>query len=378
MNGFDFVSKALAITDYQLTPLLEFTEGLEADWLEFKASIRPLSPEEETRFNEADYVFNLVKALTAMANASGGVVVLGVDDSGQPCGLEASGLDADKDAFTRRLVDKVLLRTGWKTKSSGNWQWKHNIDQLWFAPEWGKLGERDVIVFLVKPKEGETPLVLSNRATHKEEFEDVVFLRLSGTVGRVQKLSLADALVWWSNGRDTHHYSEKYSQWLAKLDPKDSDQTVRVDAGALVRLLDRVTSLEDEVEALRGIREEIGSGALQHSEVSDALSERAYEATRKWQSLTGSDYQNIGILSPVLGVERAPCGRKIILHTLNRDGKKVTLTDFGYQGFRTEVFEYLERNLGKPAVFLITWRPGQAPKLAADTMMLPRYQALWR
>jgi len=320
----------------------------------------------------------LVKALTAMANASGGIVVLGVDDSGLPCGLEASGLGEDKDAFARKLVEKVLLRTGWKTKASGNWYWKQNVDQFWFAPEWGKLGDRDVIVFMVKPKGGDMPLILTKRDNGNEEFEDVVFLRLSGAVARVQKLSLEDALLWWREGRDTHHFTDKFSKWIATLEPKDSDKTVSVDAEALVKLLDRVTSLEDEAEAIRGIRKQIDQGTLQQAEINDELCERAHEVTRKWQSLTGSTYQNIGMLSMILGVEKSECGRKIILHTINREGDKVTLTDFGYQGFRKEVFDYLKQNLGKLAVFLITWKPGQAPKLASDTMMLPRYQSLWR
>ena len=377
MNGFDFVSKALAITDYQLTPLLEFTQGLEADWLEFKASIRPFTPEESTRFNEADYVFNLVKALTAMANASGGLVVLGVDDNGHACGLEASGLDEDKDAFTRKLVDKVLFREGWKTKASGYWQWKHSVDQLWFAPEWGKLGERDVIVFLVKPKVGSAPVVLTKEETNSAKPNDFVFLRLSGSVARVQKLPIHDALVWWETSRDTNQFTEKFSNWLEALRPKPLGNNVSVDADVLAKILNRVASLEDEIEELRGGRQSSGDTLLQQSELGDKIPNKAYQVTKRWQSLTGSSYQNAGILSTVLDVGVSDCGNRILLKTLDHNGNEVMLTDFGYQGFRYEVYKYLLRNLGKQAVFLITWKPGQTPKLAADTMMLPRYKALW-
>lgn len=97
--------------------------------------------------------------------------------------------------------------------------------------------------------------------------------------------------------------------------------------------------------------------------------------TKVWQSLTGSDYKNVGVLGMVVDVQRV--GDCISLRTIDTKGNEVQLTDFGYQGFVKEVFDYLFIRKGSAAVFLLTWKPNGSPKLAADTMMLPRYRSIW-
>ena len=42
-----------------------------------------------------------------MANGSGGMVLLGVDDEGNAIGLEHSGYDGDKDKFTLYIGQSV-------------------------------------------------------------------------------------------------------------------------------------------------------------------------------------------------------------------------------------------------------------------------------
>jgi hypothetical protein len=105
--------------------------------------------------------------------------------------------------------------------------------------------------------------------------------------------------------------------------------------------------------------------------------EPAQQVTAVWQSKTGSDYMNVGIKAYVKEVQKAEIGNKIHLTYVNENGHDVTITDFAYQGFVSTVFSYLSSRVNKEAVFLITWRPGQQIKLAADTMMLPQYRNLW-
>lgn len=81
---------------------------------------------------------------------------------------------------------------------------------------------------------------------------------------------------------------------------------------------------------------------------------------------------NVGIKAFVKEVQKPDIGNKIHLTYVNENGNDVTITDFAYQGFVSTVFSYLSSRVNKKAIFLITWRPGQQIKLAADTMMLPQ------
>lgn len=105
--------------------------------------------------------------------------------------------------------------------------------------------------------------------------------------------------------------------------------------------------------------------------------EPARQVTAVWQSKTGSDYMNVGVKAFVKHVQKAEFDNKIHLTYVNENGNDVTITDFAYQGFVSIVFSYLSSRVNKEAIFLITWRPGQQIKLAADTMMLPQYRNLW-
>ena len=41
MNGYEFVEKVLGQTNYDVEPLIEISEGIETEWLEFKAATAP-------------------------------------------------------------------------------------------------------------------------------------------------------------------------------------------------------------------------------------------------------------------------------------------------------------------------------------------------
>lgn len=153
MNGFEFANEALSVKNYELDTIIKLTDGAEVDWLEFKAAIKGQNAKETSESNEYDFILHLLKALVSMANGSGGMVLLGVDDEGNAIGLEHSGYDGDKDKFTRYISDKVFIRAGWHTQLSGEWRWENNADQIYFDPQWAKLQGTDVLVFAVPPRE---------------------------------------------------------------------------------------------------------------------------------------------------------------------------------------------------------------------------------
>lgn len=217
MNGFEFVSKALSLTGYELDSIVKLCGGSEVDWLEFKAAIKAQSLEEAAASNDADYIFNLVKALVSMANGAGGLVVLGINDDGDAVGLEKSGFDGNKDEFTRHISDKVLLREGWRTRGSGRWYWRDASDQLVFNPQWVKYQGQDVLAFAISPREVSLgPVVLTHETNKSAEAENVVFIRTGGDRGKIVRLSGKEPNNWWAQ-RDLTLFSSKFTTWITEL-----------------------------------------------------------------------------------------------------------------------------------------------------------------
>lgn len=217
MNGFEFVNEALSIRRYELDAIIELTGGLEVDWLEFKAAIKPQHFQEAAASNEADYIFNLVKALISMANGAGGMVVLGINDHGEAVGLDKSGFDGDKDKFTRYISEKVFFRDGWRTHSSGNWRWKNTSDQIAFSPQWAKYQGLNVLAFTVHPRDAALgPLALIHSTNKNAEQKDVVLVRSGGDRGKIVSLSSEKAIDWWMQ-RDLTLFGTKFKTWITEL-----------------------------------------------------------------------------------------------------------------------------------------------------------------
>lgn len=221
MNGFEFANKALSIKGYALDSIIKLTDGAEVDWLEFKAAIKDQNAKETGKANEYDFIFHLLKALVSMANGSGGMVLLGVDDEGNAVGLKHSGYDGDKDKFTRYISDKVFIRESWRTQLSGEWRWENNADQIYFDPQWARLQGADVLVFTVPPREKSLgPLFLINTTHKNPEPVEYAFVRAGGDRGKVLRLSREDAKNWWVQ-RDVSLYSRKFTTWINELQKTD-------------------------------------------------------------------------------------------------------------------------------------------------------------
>ena len=168
----------------------------------------------------------------------------------------------------------------------------------------------------------------------------------------------------------------------------EHSKTIAMEAIETVEILEgRVNKAEEaEREARRLLAEAlqaISTGdaeQLEKGPTGTAEAERvvlpARAVTQMWRSKTGSDYRNLGIEADVIDVLRVG-ESKIRLTYVGKSGENVTVDDFGYQGFVKPVFEYLSSRKGKRAVFLVTQKPGNPVKLAADTMMLPPYKGLW-
>ena len=96
-----------------------------------------------------------------------------------------------------------------------------------------------------------------------------------------------------------------------------------------------------------------------------------------WFSKTGSGLKNTWIDAHVVAAN--PSGSNIVLTYIDSTGHERTISDYGRNGLRQEVLNYLQAAAPTRKVFLITYdpkRPTEA-KLASDTMLLPQHRRHW-
>jgi cold shock CspA family protein len=198
---------------------MELVGNSETEWLELKAATYPAGGNFEQGENTDDYRWNVAKAVIALANSIGGVVLLGVADDGDVVGIEASdpkGRRRSKgaEAFRREVVmQQVLLPAkGWKTGRQGEFRLvKAALLERLVALEEIPKGERSVLAIFVDPAPKDYGFV---EVETSKDVCPVIYLRKRGSVGQVvalagdqadilsaheaqrQKLAAEVALVW--------------------------------------------------------------------------------------------------------------------------------------------------------------------------------------
>lgn len=113
----DFVRRLCAHPRGGISELLVLAGHRETDWLEFKAALEPgplgfkYKPQSSVAIENGDnYRWNVAKAVIAMANTCGGIVLVGVDDTSVPVGLTSGGEHIQKDGidrFCREVFDAL-------------------------------------------------------------------------------------------------------------------------------------------------------------------------------------------------------------------------------------------------------------------------------
>lgn len=173
---------------------MEVVRQSETEWLELKASIYPEGGNYEQRTNADDYRWNVAKAVIALANSIGGVVLLGVADDGGVIGIGASDPNGRRrskgaEAFRREVIMQQVLfpAKGWKTGRQGNLRlvnvallqplvWLEEIPQ----------GEQTVLAIFVNPVQEGYGFV---EVESSKDVSRLIYLRKRGAVGQVVALS---------------------------------------------------------------------------------------------------------------------------------------------------------------------------------------------
>jgi hypothetical protein len=185
-----------------LQALIDLAKGAEVEWLELKATCYPTGGVLKQGENEADYQWHVAKAVVALANSIGGVVLLGVDDKGEFLGLEASdpkGLIKKDglDAFKRMVIsEQVLLPIkGWTTGKQLTVKLvaRGRFERL-IALHDVRCGDRAVLAIIVDPAPAEFgPIVVAH--TKSGKTTEHVYVRKRGDIGQVLDLPRDDPAV---------------------------------------------------------------------------------------------------------------------------------------------------------------------------------------
>jgi hypothetical protein len=238
-----------------------------------------------------------------------------------------------------------------------------------------------------KENAGVSPAALMH-LLYQEELGELS-VNLSDAENMISEVSEALDAAYEESRRlvaDLEKVQIKNFEYSTAIDEKDhalqeKDEQIALQAEENEALKKRVSELtgemsakQDEAQSLTEANNLIIAGQSDEA-MQGVLLQTAHSVTRVWNSKTGSAYKNVGILGVVLDVARS--GNNIHLKTLDTKGDIVELVDFGFHGFVEQVYQYLADKKGELATFIITWKPGNRPKLASDTMMLPQYQSLW-
>lgn len=214
MNAYEFIKKALVLTNNQLEPLLKATKYDETEWLEFKANIDPI---ELTKTESKRLAWNIYKAVVSLSNSVGGAVILGLTDSGQPVDILKS-YNGDKDKYTRAVIDKVLSPTNgtWSDYDKKSQQTQYQVSKqsdhnptISFELKWAYIDEKPLLLVLVEPTTQATVVQSSKNK------ESLFFHRGAGDIGRVQKTLYSEVDIPAFNNRNLHKYSDAFDSLLS-------------------------------------------------------------------------------------------------------------------------------------------------------------------
>lgn len=207
-SGFELAAKILEThPDDAIETLLKYSNGAEADWLEFKAGMTLLPDDEKNGYKPDDLYWDYVLSIVAMANTRGGAFVIGVNDKTHKavplstCDprhiLESEG----KEGYLRReVLDRIdRQQRKWTTKDGTIWSLGASVAphlECRFVPFDGT----DVLVILVKPVASGAELFVCQRIKNGDEFESLPFRQL-GEVGKVKRLTKPSDIAAYRNSR---------------------------------------------------------------------------------------------------------------------------------------------------------------------------------
>lgn len=364
MNGYDFVERILGQTNYDVWPLIDFAGCGETEWLEFKAAtLPPIGSAFEVKKgkqqdNKWDHFWDISKALIALANHIGGVLILGVGETHnrekpiEAVSLAQSGYAGDRDDFLRNVVRQQLVSpdNGWATANSGKWicETLHTV----VTPKWGTLFGQPVVVMLVHPRSKEDGWL---RATQRLDVTEKTLVphRARGDYGRTVVDPEEKVKEWW-HSRDLDRtdlelsYHSFLDQWTGSRKKPDV-HTNSIIKQYLSMLLDESRDFEGVfAPSMTGDRVDASHFQTEADEFDDAPAEGRNRKTspRSVQTLLHSLPRTVLLGEP--GAGKSTCFRFATTELAESWepgrpwGLLVDLNEFGDSGLRATILRKLE------------------------------------
>lgn len=203
VTAYHFVDKVFNHPQGGADELLRLAEYSEREWIEFKAALQASPDQNQVKtFRKGAYAWNLLKAVVAMANSRGGIVILGLNDRAEPVSLEINDprnflLNEGPDAFLRKAIEPRLF------PSSGNFQVSDgkrihvDIKRLrdHVIPRFCSVKNAQCLAFLVKPVDQSKGPILVEESAPRREY---ILIRKAGDLGSQEELVTADERKRWA------------------------------------------------------------------------------------------------------------------------------------------------------------------------------------
>jgi len=222
-SGYELAAKILEThPNDAIETMLKYSNGTEADWLEFKAGMTLLPEAVKKHETLDDLYWDYLLSIIAMANTRGGAFVIGVNDETHKavplssCDprhvLEKEGKDG---YFRKEVLDRIDRRERtWTTKDGTVWSLAESIAPH-IESRFVRFDGTEVLVLLVKPVDLGKELFVGQKIKNGDVFESLPFRHLgeAGQVKRLTKRADCDNYI-----RTREIISGQFGTWWTELD----------------------------------------------------------------------------------------------------------------------------------------------------------------
>lgn len=205
-DAYTFVDFVLHHPKGGVEAILRQVDHHETEWCEFKAALgpQPLDTPAKKQRPEA-YAWHVTKALVAMANSCGGILLLGIDDDGNAVSLENTDprnfLEREgQDAFMRKVIEPRIFPVNGVFQIKDNTKVTVNPARLreLVSPKVARFHDQSVVAFLVKPVPAGGDLL---RVVESDPEREYIPVRASGDTGDDCKLIQREEQDRWTRER---------------------------------------------------------------------------------------------------------------------------------------------------------------------------------
>ena len=243
INGYDFASRVMHCPQGGIDALLRYSGNDESCWLELKAGMA-LRPEDQKKGEKPeDLYWNIAKAVIEIANTSGGILLIGIEDKTHAAValedndprnvIEKNGLEA----YRRREILERIWPEKKEWHSQGHkWHIEENVPADLVSVLGWKYQEKDIAVVLIKP---------ARNCIHiwRDDVEEKILSRYPGEVGKKQETIGSKRMSEFESNREiaSEFFAMLYQNFLASAKAKESAAIVNK------KIADYYEWLEEEI-----------------------------------------------------------------------------------------------------------------------------------